>query len=168
MSGTEIEDEDYSPADLRARPASTGAAEAKTVELRVPLSHAGQRLDQVLADLLPDFSRSRLAGFIKDGAVTVDGAPAQPKTKLIGGETILATLSPRDEELAFTPEDLPLRIVFEDDSVLVIDKPAGLVVHPAAGNWSGTLLNGVLFHHPGAARIPRAGIVHRLDKDTSG
>jgi 23S rRNA pseudouridine1911/1915/1917 synthase len=168
MSGTEIEDEDYSPADLVARSGEKGASLAKTVELRVPLTHAGQRLDQVLADLLPDFSRSRLAGFIKDGAVSVDGAPAQPKTKLIGGETIVATLAPREEELAFTPEDISLDIVFEDDSVLVIDKPAGLVVHPAAGNWSGTLLNCVLFHHPGAARIPRAGIVHRLDKDTSG
>ena len=171
MSGTEIEDEDYSPADLLARSGEKGRAtesQAKTVELRVPLTHAGQRLDQVLADLLPDFSRSRLAGFIKEGAVTVDGAPAQPKTKLIGGEAISATLSQREEELAFAPEDIALDIVFEDDTVLVVNKPAGLVVHPAAGNWSGTLLNGVLFHHPGAARIPRAGIVHRLDKDTSG
>ncbi len=168
MSGTEIEDEDYSPADLLARPAHTGAPQGKTAEFRVPLTHAGLRLDQVLADLLPDYSRSRLAGFIKEGAVTVDGEAAQPKTKLIGGETIHATLSPRDEELAFNPEDIALDIVFEDDSILVIDKPAGLVVHPAAGNWSGTLLNGVLFHHPAASRIPRAGIVHRLDKDTSG
>jgi 23S rRNA pseudouridine1911/1915/1917 synthase len=164
MSGVEIEDDDYSPADL----ISPVAPAAKTVEVRVPLTHAGQRLDQVLADLFPDFSRSRLAAFIKDGAVSVDGVLAAPKTRLIGGETLKATLSPRAEDLAFAPEDISLDIVFEDEALLVLDKPAGLVVHPAAGNWSGTLLNAVLFHHQGAASVPRAGIVHRLDKDTSG
>ncbi|MBL8520053.1 MAG: 23S rRNA pseudouridine(1911/1915/1917) synthase RluD [Betaproteobacteria bacterium] len=168
MSGTEIEDEDYSPADLLPHPGSAGPAGVQTVEFRVPLTHAGLRLDQVLADLLPGHSRSRLAVFVKDGAVTVDGAVAQPKTKVLGGEAIRARLSPREEDQAFVPQDIALPIIFEDDSVLVIDKPAGLVVHPAAGNWRGTLLNGVLFHHPAAARIPRAGIVHRLDKDTSG
>jgi 23S rRNA pseudouridine1911/1915/1917 synthase len=164
MSGTETEDDDYSPADL-THPA---ASEAKTVELRVPLRLAGLRLDQVLADLLPDFSRNRLAGFIKGGAVTVDGLVAQPKSKLIGGETIVAMLAPREEDHAFMPENISLSVVHEDKDVLVIDKPAGLVVHPAAGNWGGTLLNAVLFHHPAATTIPRAGIVHRLDKDTSG
>ncbi len=168
MSGTEIEDEDYSPADLLPRPGPSGAPQGKEAEFRVPLTHSGQRLDQVLADLLPEYSRNRLAGFIKEGAVTIDGAAAQPKTKVLGGETIKARLSPREEELAFQPEDIALSIIHEDDAVLVLDKPPGLVVHPAAGNWTGTLLNGVLFHHPGALRIPRAGIVHRLDKDTSG
>jgi 23S rRNA pseudouridine1911/1915/1917 synthase len=164
MSGSEFEDEDYSPADLTA----PGVQGERKVRLRVPLSLAGQRLDQALSALLPDHSRSRLAGFVKGGAVTVDGACAQPKTRLLGGETIEATLTPRDEARAFLPEAIALDILHEDDCVLVIDKPAGLVVHPAAGNWSGTLLNAVLFHHAAAARIPRAGIVHRLDKDTSG
>ena len=126
------------------------------------------RLDAALAKLLPDYSRSRLTTWIKDGAVQLNGLACQPKEKLIGGEKISVTTRPSDENLAFVPEAMDLDIVYEDDTVLVINKPAGLVVHPAAGNWTGTLLNGLLAHCPELTQIPRAGIVHRLDKDTSG
>ena len=126
------------------------------------------RLDAALAKLLPDYSRSRLTTWIKDGAVTVNGKSAQPKEKMIGGEQLQVTVQESEEVLAFTPEPMDLDIIYEDDTVLVLNKPAGLVVHPAAGNWSGTLLNGLLAHCPALSQVPRAGIVHRLDKDTSG
>jgi 23S rRNA pseudouridine1911/1915/1917 synthase len=165
----ELEDEDYSPTEL----ASIGAVKALTAELPeitliVPLALSGKRLDQALAELFPDYSRSRLSAMVKDGVILLDGVAAQPKTKLLGGETIVATLTPREEELAFKAEDVPINAIFEDDSIIVIDKPAGLVVHPGAGNWTGTLLNGLLARNPQVANLPRAGIVHRLDKDTSG
>ncbi|MGL6250420.1 MAG: 23S rRNA pseudouridine(1911/1915/1917) synthase RluD, partial [Billgrantia desiderata] len=109
----------------------------------------------------------RLKGWIKEGALTVDGRPGKPKDKMAGGEwlELVATL---EEETRFEAEDIPLDIVHEDDEVLIIDKPAGLVVHPAAGNPDGTLLNALLHHCPSLAAVPRAGIVHRLDKDTTG
>ncbi|MGF6146993.1 Ribosomal large subunit pseudouridine synthase D [Kingella potus] len=129
---------------------------------------AGLRLDAALAKLLPDYSRSRLSEWIKDGAVSVNGKPARPKDKLIGGEKLAVQVRESNETLAFAPEPMDLDIVYEDDSVIVLNKPAGLVVHPAAGNWSGTLLNGLLAHCPALQNVPRAGIVHRLDKDTSG
>jgi 23S rRNA pseudouridine1911/1915/1917 synthase len=165
----ELEDEDYSPTEL----ASIDAVKALTAELPeitliVPLALSGKRLDQALAELFPDYSRSRLSAMVKDGVILLDGVAAQPKTKLLGGETIVATLTPREEELAFKAENVPINAIFEDDSIIVIDKPAGLVVHPGAGNWSGTLLNGLLARNPQVANLPRAGIVHRLDKDTSG
>ncbi|WP_274571478.1 23S rRNA pseudouridine(1911/1915/1917) synthase RluD [Neisseria leonii] len=138
------------------------------INLTVPVDLAGWRLDAALAKLLPDYSRSRLSDWIKDGAVQMDGQAAKPKDKLIGGEKLAVTVRLSDEALAFTPEEMDLAIVYEDDAVLVVNKPAGLVVHPAAGNWTGTLLNGLLAHCPALAQIPRAGIVHRLDKDTSG
>ncbi|WP_373700420.1 23S rRNA pseudouridine(1911/1915/1917) synthase RluD [Neisseria dentiae] len=145
------------------------APDAETcINLTVPLDLAGMRLDAVLAKLLPDYSRSRLTAWIKEGAVTVNEKPAQPKDKMIGGEYIAVTVRPSEENLAFTPEPMDLDIIYEDDSVIVLNKPAGLVVHPAAGNWTGTLLNGLLAHCPELSQIPRAGIVHRLDKDTSG
>lgn len=164
MMPVEIEEEDYSPSDIESPP----AAEAKTATLKVPIALSGNRLDQVLAEMLPQYSRSRLAALAKDGFVTVDGKVVKPKTKLYGGETIQATLVPRDDELAYLPEDIALNILFEDDDVIVLDKPAGLVVHPGAGNWSGTLLNGLLFRNPAVVNVPRVGIVHRLDKETSG
>nr|WP_199066172.1 23S rRNA pseudouridine(1911/1915/1917) synthase RluD [Chromobacterium sp. ASV5] len=136
--------------------------------LEVPLSLCGERLDAVLAKLLPDYSRSRLTQWIKDGHVLVDGQQLAPKTKMLGGEKLDVTLMQTNEQMAFQPEAMHLPIVFEDDHILVINKPPGLVVHPAAGNWSGTLLNGLLHHCPSLAQVPRAGIVHRLDKDTSG
>ena len=147
-----------------------GAAPAAEtcLNLTVSLDLAGLRLDAALAKLLPDYSRSRLADWIKEGAVSVDGKPAKPKDKLIGGEKLAVQVQESNETLAFTPEPMDLDIVYEDDSVIVLNKPAGLVVHPAAGNWSGTLLNGLLAHCPALQNVPRAGIVHRLDKDTSG
>ncbi len=152
---SEIESDDYNEfADTRV--------------LTAPGEIAGERLDAALARLLPEFSRSRLAGWIKDGRVTVDGAPASPKTKLWGGETLTVDTEPNPEEVAFQPEDVPLDVLYEDDTVLVINKPAGLVVHPGSGNWSGTVLNGLLYRYPELKAVPRAGIVHRLDKDTSG
>ncbi|MDO5686733.1 MAG: 23S rRNA pseudouridine(1911/1915/1917) synthase RluD [Neisseria sp.] len=138
------------------------------IQLEIPHEYAGFRLDAALAALLPDFSRARLSACIKDGAVTLNGNNAPPKTRLIGGESIKLTITPSEEVGAFAAEDIPLNIVYEDDAVLVLDKSAGLVVHPAAGNWSGTLLNALLFHRPALREVPRAGIVHRLDKDTSG
>ncbi|MBA3979692.1 MAG: 23S rRNA pseudouridine(1911/1915/1917) synthase RluD [Alcanivorax sp.] len=129
--------------------------------------HAGQRLDQVAADLFDRFSRSRLQQWIKSGALTVNGHTAKPKDKLIGSETLTidAELEAEVEDAA-QPIELP--VVYQDDDLLVINKPAGLVVHPAAGHQDGTLLNGLLHHDPGLNSLPRAGIVHRLDRDTTG
>ena len=147
----------------------TAEPDAQSCEnLTVPNELAGLRLDAALAKLLPDYSRSRLTGWIKDGAVLLNGKHAQPKDKLVGGEVLQVTIVPTEENQAFAAEPMDLDIVYEDDSVLVVNKPAGMVVHPAAGNWQGTLLNGLLHHCPALAQVPRAGIVHRLDKDTSG
>ncbi len=129
----------------------------------------GLRLDKVLVTLAPEFSRSHLQQLLLAGHVRVDGQEAgQASRKLRGGQTLELRLVPTDESRAFTPQPMPLVVVFEDEHLLVLNKPAGLVVHPAPGNWSGTLLNGLLAHHAGAMHLPRAGIVHRLDKDTSG
>ncbi len=138
------------------------------VKLTVPASCASLRLDQALAQLLPEYSRSRLALWIKAGRATLDGRAVQPRQKVRGGEEIEVAPPAGPETLAHRAEDIPLDIVFEDASLLVINKPAGLVVHPGSGNWHGTLLNALLRHAPALAGIPRAGIVHRLDKDTSG
>jgi 23S rRNA pseudouridine1911/1915/1917 synthase len=128
-----------------------------------------QRIDKVLATLAGEFSRSHLQEVIGQGHVLLDGvAVTTPSRRVRAGQRLQVTLWPTAQALAFTPQPMALAIVHEDEHVLVLDKPAGLVVHPAAGNWSGTLLNGLLAHHAGAAQLPRAGIVHRLDKDTSG
>lgn len=127
----------------------------------------GMRLDQAVAQLFPDYSRSRLQGWIKEGTLTVDGKVLRPRDKLNGGERIkVKTELQRIEHHA--GEEIPLDIIYEDDSIMVINKPAGLVVHPAAGHDSGTLMNALLHHCPDIAQVPRAGIVHRLDKDTTG
>jgi 23S rRNA pseudouridine1911/1915/1917 synthase len=126
------------------------------------------RLDQAMQRLLPDFSRSRLQSWINQGLVRVDGQAAAAKRKVWGGESVTATIPALPETLAFAPQAIALDILFEDATLLVVDKPAGLVVHPGSGNWEGTLLNALLHHAPQLASIPRAGIVHRLDKDTSG
>lgn len=171
MPPDEFEEEDYSLADLPDPQNSLRVDEEKggqRVSLEVPFSLAGTRLDQALATLIPAVSRSRLTAMLKAGDIFVDGESAPPKRKLLGGESIEATLTPRAEDSAFTPEPIPLDVLFEDDAVIVLNKPPGLVVHPAAGNWSGTLLNGLLHRNPTVANLPRAGIVHRLDKDTSG
>lgn len=136
-------------------------------DARIPEAMAGQRLDQAAAELFDDFSRERLKSWIQQGALTVDGEQARPKDKVHGGER-LELHAELDVERRFEAQPIALDIVFEDDDVLVIDKPAGLVVHPAAGNPDGTLLNAVLHHCPASASVPRAGIVHRLDKDTTG
>ena len=143
------------------------ADENSVLDANVPLEAAGQRLDQIAAQLFSDFSRSRLQGWIKQGNLRVDGTSARAKDKLNGGEslTLLAVVEDQDHWQA---EDITLNIVFEDDFLIVVNKPAGLVVHPATGNRSGTLLNGLLHHCSSLNQVPRAGIVHRLDKDTSG
>ncbi|PID49341.1 MAG: 23S rRNA pseudouridine(1911/1915/1917) synthase RluD [Proteobacteria bacterium] len=133
----------------------------------VPPELSQQRLDQVLASLCPQYSRSQIQKWIKAGQVRIDGKILKPKERLIGGEEIIvhATLN---VQTPFTAEAISLDIVYEDEHLLVINKPAGLVVHPAAGNWSGTLLNGLLNYDASLETLPRAGIVHRLDKDTTG
>lgn len=137
--------------------------------LIVPPEYAGRRLDQALAALLPDYSRNRLQSWIKDGRICVDGeVEEEPKRKVFGGEEVEVECAPDPSVLAGKPEDIPLNVVFEDESILVIDKPAGLVVHPGSGNWTGTLMNALLHYAPSLGAVPRAGIVHRLDKETSG
>lgn len=129
----------------------------------------GQRLDLFLVSLAPDFSRSYLKTLVESGHVQVDGVvAASASRKVSAGQKVAVVLKPTPQSQAFAPEPMDLNIVFEDEHLIVINKPAGMVVHPAAGNWSGTLMNGLLAHHAGAMDLPRAGIVHRLDKDTSG
>lgn len=134
---------------------------------RVPDSLAGFRLDQALAEMFPEFSRSRLQTWIRGGRVQVDGQFLKQKDRVEGGEFVKVH-SEIEAQTVCAPENLPLDIVFEDDSLIVVNKPAGLVVHPAAGNWRGTLQNALLHHDPRLASLPRAGLVHRIDKDTSG
>jgi 23S rRNA pseudouridine1911/1915/1917 synthase len=136
-------------------------------EATVPLSAAGRRFDQALAEMFPDYSRSRLTTWIKAGAITLDGVVAPPRQLLRGGEKVLLQAE-LENEVALAPEAIDLDVVHEDDHVLVLNKPAGLVVHPGAGNSAGTMLNALLHHDPALAQLPRGGIVHRLDKDTSG
>src|SRR4029450_3258409 len=114
------------------------------------------------------YSRSRLRAWIDSGRVTLDGEPAPATRRIRGGERVVGRREPEPREVAFAPEAIALRVVYEDDALLVVDKPAGLVVHPGSGNWDGTLANALLHHAPQPAGVPRAGIVHRLDKDTSG
>jgi len=129
---------------------------------------AGQRVDRYLADRLEGVSRTRLQQWMALGAVRCDERPLAPATRLKGGERIVVEPQPREADTAFAPDPIDLNVLYEDDDLLVVDKPAGLVVHPAAGNWRGTLMNGLLHHRPQLARLPRAGIVHRLDRETSG
>src|SRR5687768_2922582 len=143
-------------------------ASSDPIDLKVPPDCAGLRLDQVLARLLPAHSRSRLAHWVREARVSVDGRAAAPRAKMWGGERLRVEPGPDPAHLAHRPEDIPLSVVYEDDALIVVDKPAGLVVHPGSGNWEGTLLNALLRHAPQVADVPRAGIVHRLDKDTSG
>ncbi|HEY4541621.1 MAG TPA: RluA family pseudouridine synthase [Noviherbaspirillum sp.] len=138
------------------------------MELTLGPEFCGVRLDKALSQLLPQYSRSRIQQWIEAGKVSVDGAPARGKATMLGDETVLVEPQQAPEQGAFEPEPIPLQVVHEDAAIFVLDKPAGLVVHPAAGNWSGTLLNGLLHRDPGLAAVPRAGIVHRLDKETSG
>jgi 23S rRNA pseudouridine1911/1915/1917 synthase len=135
----------------------------------IPSDMHGWRVDRALARLIPEFSRSYLQQLMADGAVQARGAPLRkPAARVQVGEQLQVELRPTQQAMAFVAQPMALDVVFEDAHLLVIHKPAGLVVHPAAGHWSGTLLNGLLAHHSAAATLPRAGIVHRLDKDTSG
>lgn len=140
-------------------------SELLTVE--VPFELAGMRLDAALAELFSEYSRSKLQTWVKSGRVKVDGKELKPREKLEGGEFIELDAEP-EVVVTFEPENIALDVIFEDDEILIINKPAGLVVHPAIGNWSGTLLNALLHHTPQLETLPRAGIVHRIDKDTSG
>lgn len=142
-------------------------SKSKTWSARIPDEYAGRRLDQALAALFPEATRSQLQQWIEAGLVSLDRRAPRKRDKVAGGETVEIELpAPRDPVSA--PEAIPLDVVYEDADLLVINKPAGLVVHPGAGNPAGTLLNALLHHAPVVAPLPRAGIVHRLDKDTSG
>jgi len=151
-------------------PLETSADDA--AELRsatIPAAFHGQRLDKAIVWMASEFSRNHLQALIQSGHVRVDGVvQATAAHKVRAGQRIEVELIPTAESKAFCAEAIALQILFEDEHLLVVDKPSGLVVHPAAGHWSGTLLNALLAHHADAARLPRAGIVHRLDKDTSG
>jgi 23S rRNA pseudouridine1911/1915/1917 synthase len=134
----------------------------------VPIEHGGLRLDQALAKLLPEYSRSRLQEWVLQGQITLNGATATSKQKVWGGENLKITPQSNPADQPYQAEDIALDIVYEDSSIIVLNKPVGLVVHPGSGNWQGTLLNALLHHDPALGEVPRAGIVHRLDKDTSG
>jgi 23S rRNA pseudouridine1911/1915/1917 synthase len=140
-------------------------------ERRVPADLAGLRFDQALARMFPEHSRSRLQAWVRSGRITLDSTGVDVKRKVWGGEHVrIVPVADRDaaESASLRAEAIPLHVVHEDDALLVVDKPAGLVVHPGSGNWTGTLLNAILHHAPQCATLARAGIVHRLDKDTSG
>ena len=150
-----------------ALPTAAAGTEFRTHALRLPAECAGLRFDQALARALPQYSRARLKGWIESGAVQVDGRALRPKDKVLGGEQVrIEAQLPLAS--AAEAEPIPLRVVFKDRALLVLDKPAGLVVHPGAGNVRHTLQNALLALDPQLARLPRAGLVHRLDKDTSG
>jgi 23S rRNA pseudouridine1911/1915/1917 synthase len=141
--------------------------EFQTHSLELPPAAAGLRLDQALAAALPQYSRARLQRWIRDGVVRLKGQPARARDRVQGGEQIVVEAR-FDADTAVGAEALPLDIVYQDAQLLVLNKPAGLVVHPGAGNRSHTLQNALLAHDPALARVPRAGLVHRLDKETSG
>lgn len=145
----------------------SSATERINLVATVPFELNGHRLDQIAAELFDRFSRSLLQQWIKSGELLVDGCQGRSKDKLSGGE-VLAIDATLELEAEWVSEVIPLNIVYEDDHLLVINKPAGLVMHPAAGNHTGTLLNGLIYYLPANENIPRAGIVHRLDKDTTG
>ena len=139
-----------------------------TLPSEVQSEQIGQRLDQTLAELFPEYSRSRLKTWIEADLVKLNDRIVNiPREKVLGGEKIEITVEVEDET-HFEPENIPLNIVYEDDDIIVINKPKDLVVHPGAGNPNGTVLNALLYHYPPIAEVPRAGVVHRLDKDTTG
>ena len=145
----------------------TDAAREDCLEARVPIQCHGMRLDQVAAELFPDYSRNRLATWIKEGRLTVDGRTVKPRDKATASAQVMLMVT--DEPVIdWQPQTLPLNIIFEDEHILVVNKPAGVVVHPAAGHADGTLVNALLAHAPELDALPRGGIVHRLDKETSG
>jgi 23S rRNA pseudouridine1911/1915/1917 synthase len=162
---------DYSPcapASNGADGADAGTSVAKALDARVPAEMAGLRLDQAAARLFQSYSRSRLQDWIKQDLVTVDGRTARARDPVWEGEYIRIVALTRASDVEDSAQDIALSVLFEDGDLLVVDKPAGLVVHPGNGNPDGTLLNALLHHQANLAALPRAGIVHRLDKDTSG
>lgn len=169
---------EHAPNIISSTPSETGLDEdseeivTAAVELRqliVDLPLHGQRLDKALVQMVPEFSRNYLQQLVDVGAILVNGKKVlKQATKLKAGDALQLELRPTAQSQAFTPQRMDLEVVYQDAHVYVLNKPAGLVVHPAPGNWSGTLLNGLLAMDPGLSRVPRAGIVHRLDKDTSG
>lgn len=165
------DDDDFDPQGSAAEAADEGGERSTapaTLQLIADESANGERLDKWLAGRLSDYSRARLQRWIAAGHVQVNDQNAGTRRALWAGDRVTVAPQPSDDETAFAPEAVPLAIVYEDDALIVIDKRAGLVVHPASGNWSGTVLNGLLHHAPALAQVARAGIVHRLDKDTSG
>ena len=145
------------------------AAEVEWREASIAVAQHSQRLDRALVDVVPEFSRNYLQQLIEAGRVSLNAHPVVKASQRVkAGDAVRIELRPTPQSQAFTPQAMPLDVVFQDAHLMVIHKPAGLVVHPAPGNWSGTLLNGLLAYDPGFAVVPRAGIVHRLDKDTSG
>ena len=168
-----IEAADYREPPPAAEDDEPGIVDAEPApELReavIGTAQHGERLDKVLVAIAPEFSRSHLQHLLERGHVRLDGQVAGTASRRVrAGQAVRLDLVPTDESRAFRPQPMALVVLYEDEHLLVIDKPAGLVVHPAPGHWSGTLLNGLLARHAGAAALPRAGIVHRLDKDTSG
>ena len=141
--------------------------ETEVFECKVPEESSGERVDQALAKLFPDYSRSRLQTWLKEGQILINGEVKRAKDKVLGGEHIELKVILGSENV-WEPENIPLDIVYEDEHLLVVNKPPTMVVHPAAGNYNGTMLNALLHHAPELEAIPRAGIVHRLDKETSG
>lgn len=157
------------PAEDGLDDALDGSGETELRPFVISAALHGERLDKALVTLVPEFSRNYLRQLIEVGAVRISGtAVCKPAAKVRAGDAGDIELKPTPQSQAFMPEALPLDVVFEDSHLRVINKPAGLVVHPAPGNWSGTLLNGLLAMDPSSSQLPRAGIVHRLDKDTSG
>jgi len=144
-----------------------GLKTEQQIELIIPPEMAGLRLDQSLAELCPEYSRSRLKNWVNSGNILINNKTLRPRDKVNGGEAVI--INPiADTSLNIKAEPIELNIVYQDESMLVVNKPAGLVVHPAAGNWDGTLQNALLHHDPDLEGLPRAGLVHRIDKETSG
>jgi 23S rRNA pseudouridine1911/1915/1917 synthase len=157
------------PTDIDVDDPVESFSEVESRESIVPVSQHGVRIDKAMAEAVPEFSRSYLQQLIELGGVKVNGRSiVKSSAKVKSGDVMTVELRPTPQSQAFKAETIPLEVVFQDAELLVINKPAGLVVHPAPGNWSGTLLNALLAHDPSSAFLPRAGIVHRLDKDTSG
>ncbi len=153
----ELAEAEWEPAELEVR------------ALQIDLAQHAQRLDRALAEKIPEFSRSYLQQLLALGAVSLNGlVVVKPAQRIKAGDKVRVEMRPTLQSQAFRPEPMRIDVVHEDENLLVINKPAGLVVHPAPGNWTGTLLNGLLARDARASEVPRAGIVHRLDKDTSG
>ena len=137
-------------------------------QILIPLELNGLRIDSAVHKLLPEYSRGKIQSWIKAGHITVEGKTISSKKKIIGGENLIIEIQEEEELKQFRPENIDIDIIYEDKDIFIVNKKPGMVVHPAAGNWSGTLLNAILYHYPENEVLSRAGIVHRLDKDTSG